>query len=47
MYHQYQARKAERDTIAKQARGDADNDEAWNGLKIMMMLSLEKIRNGI
>ena len=30
MYHQYQARKAERDANyrAKQARGDADDDEA-------------------
>lgn len=34
MYHQYQARKAERDANyrAKQARGDAD-DEAWNGIE--------------
>ncbi|CAX41353.1 2'-O-ribose RNA methyltransferase, putative [Candida dubliniensis CD36] len=34
MYHQYQARKAERDANyrAKQARGDA-NDEAWNGIE--------------
>ena len=35
MYHQYQARKAERDANyrAKQARGDADDDEAWNGIE--------------
>lgn len=34
MYHQYQARKADRDANyrAKQARGDA-NDEAWNGIE--------------
>ncbi|EMG50254.1 AdoMet-dependent rRNA methyltransferase, putative [Candida maltosa Xu316] len=34
MYHQYQARKAERDANyrAKQARGDVD-DEAWDGIE--------------